>query len=150
MAGKIFYRERRKVGKEEKKPRFKIVAVADVDLTVYADHLRKQELDQIAESIGAELVLLESGKGSEKEVRTSKMEARNMAGKIFYRERRKVGKDEKKPRFKMVAVSGVDLKVYANHLRRQELTQIAESIGAEMVLLKGGKEGKEEEVEVKG
>ena len=34
-----------------------------------------------------------------------------MAGKIFYRERRKVGKDEKKPRFKMVAVSGVDLKV---------------------------------------
>ena len=32
MAGKIFYRERRKVGKEEKKPRFKMVAVADVDL----------------------------------------------------------------------------------------------------------------------
>ncbi|MBP1721947.1 MAG: hypothetical protein H6Q45_559 [Deltaproteobacteria bacterium] len=27
MAGKIFYRERRKIGKEEKKPRFKIVAV---------------------------------------------------------------------------------------------------------------------------
>jgi hypothetical protein len=68
MAGKIFYRERRKVGKEEKKPRFKLVAVADVDLSVYADHLRKQELDQIAESIGAELVLLKSGKGSEKEV----------------------------------------------------------------------------------
>ena len=68
MAGKIFYRERRKVGKEEKKPRFKIVAVADVDLTVYADHLRKQELDQIAQSIGADLVLLKSGKGSEKEV----------------------------------------------------------------------------------
>jgi hypothetical protein len=68
MAGKIFYRERRKVGKEEKKPRFKMVAVADVDLTVYANHLRKQELDQIAEAIGAELVLLKSGKGSEKEV----------------------------------------------------------------------------------
>lgn len=68
MAGKIFYRERRKVGKEEKKPRFKMVAVAGVDLTVYANHLRKQELDQIAESIGAELVLLKSGKGSDKEV----------------------------------------------------------------------------------
>ena len=68
MAGKIFYRERRKVGKEEKKPRFKMVAVADVDLTVYANHLRKQELKQIAESIGAELVLLKSGNGSEKEV----------------------------------------------------------------------------------
>ena len=72
-----------------------------------------------------------------------------MAGKIFYRERRKVGKDEKKPRFKMVAVAGVDLKIFANHLRRQELTQIAESIGAELVLLKGGKEEKGEEVEVK-
>jgi len=45
-----------------------MVAVADVDLTVYANHLRKQELEQIAESIGAELVLLKSGKGSEKEV----------------------------------------------------------------------------------
>ena len=69
MASKIFYRERRKVGEKEKKPRFKIVAVADAELEVYADHMRKQELDQIAESIGAELVLLEGGKkGSEKEV----------------------------------------------------------------------------------
>jgi hypothetical protein len=69
MAGKIFYRERRKVGKEEKKPRFKIVAVAGVDLAIHAEHLRKQELEQIAESIGAELVLLKHGdKGDEKEV----------------------------------------------------------------------------------
>ena len=69
MVGKIFYRERRKVGEKEKKPRFKIVAVAGADLEVYADHLRKQELNQIAESIGAELVQLKSGgKGSEKEV----------------------------------------------------------------------------------
>jgi len=69
MAGKIFYRERRKVGKEEKKPRFKIVAVAGVDLTIHAEHLRKQELERIAESIGAELVLLKSeGRGDEKEV----------------------------------------------------------------------------------
>lgn len=72
-----------------------------------------------------------------------------MAAKIFYRERRKVGKEEKKPRFKMVAVCGVDLKVYANHLRKQELEQIAESIGAELVLLKGGGKGNEKEVEVK-
>jgi hypothetical protein len=69
MAGKIFYRERRKIGKEEKKPRFKIVAVAGVDLGIYAEHLRKQELEQIAQSIGAELVLLKhAGKGDEKEV----------------------------------------------------------------------------------
>jgi hypothetical protein len=71
-----------------------------------------------------------------------------MAAKIFYRERRKVGKEEKKPRFKMVAVAGIDLKVYANHLRKQELEQIAESIGAELVLLKGGGKGNEKEVEV--
>ncbi len=69
MAGKIFYRERRKVGKEEKKPRFKIVAVSGVELTIYAQHMRKRELEQIAESMGAELVLLKSeGKGDEKEV----------------------------------------------------------------------------------
>ena len=71
-----------------------------------------------------------------------------MAGKIFYRERRKVGEKEKKPRFKMVAVASVDLKVYANHLRKQELEQIAESIGAELILLKGGEKGSEKEVEV--
>jgi hypothetical protein len=61
-----------------------------------------------------------------------------MAGKIFYRERRKVGKGEKAPRFKLVAVAGVDLKVFANHLRQQELEHIAGSIGAELILLKGG------------
>ena len=61
MAGKIFYRERTKVGKGEKKPRFRLVAVADVNLKIYGQHLRKSELDQIAEALGAELVLLESG-----------------------------------------------------------------------------------------
>ena len=71
-----------------------------------------------------------------------------MAAKIFYRERRKVGREEKKPRFKMVAVAGTELKVYANHLRKQELEQIAESIGAELVLLKGGGKDSEDEVEV--
>lgn len=33
-----------------------------------------------------------------------------MAGKIFYRERHKVGTKEKKPRFKLVAVAGIDIK----------------------------------------
>ncbi len=61
MAGKIFYRERTKIGKGEKKPRFRLVAVADVNLKIYGQHLRKSELDQIAEALGAELVLLESG-----------------------------------------------------------------------------------------
>ncbi len=74
-----------------------------------------------------------------------------MAGKIFYRERTKIGAGKKAPRFKMVAVSDVNLKIYAKRLRNQELEQIAESIGASLVLLKvdskGGK--KDEEVEVK-
>ncbi len=61
MAGKIFYRERTKIGKGEKKPRFRLMAVADVNLKIYGQHLRKSELDQIAEALGAELVLLESG-----------------------------------------------------------------------------------------
>jgi len=59
MAGKIFYRERRKVEEGEKKPRFNIVAVADANLKIHSKHLRKRELEQIAEGIGAELVLLE-------------------------------------------------------------------------------------------
>jgi len=58
MPGKIFFRERRKVDEGEKKPRYNIVAVADVNLKIHAKHLRKGELEQIAEAIGAELVQL--------------------------------------------------------------------------------------------
>jgi hypothetical protein len=73
-----------------------------------------------------------------------------MAGKIFYRERGKVGKGEKKPRFRLVAVAGNDMKVYGKHLRKSELEQIAKAVGAKLILLKGG-EGKHkrgEKVEV--
>jgi len=72
-----------------------------------------------------------------------------MAGKIFFRERRKVSEKEKKPRFKLVAVAGVDLKFYSEHLRKKELEEIAGVVGAELVLLKAAKET-DEEVEVKG
>ena len=58
MAGKIFYRERRKVDEGEKKPRFHVVAQADMDLKIHAKHLRKAELEQIAKETGAELVEL--------------------------------------------------------------------------------------------
>ena len=58
MPGKIFFRERRKVEEGEKKPRFNVVAVAEVNLKVHADHFRKSELQQIAEAVGAELVEL--------------------------------------------------------------------------------------------
>jgi len=71
-----------------------------------------------------------------------------MAGKIFYRERRKVGEGEKKPRFKLVAVAGVDILVYGKHLRKKELEQIAEAVGAELVLLKHGEREKDEDVEI--
>lgn len=71
-----------------------------------------------------------------------------MAGKIFYRERRKVGEKEKKPRFKLVAVAGADLKFYSEHLRRKELEEIAGAVGAELVLLQAARET-DEEVEVK-
>jgi hypothetical protein len=62
MAGKIFYRERTKVGEKEKKPRFKLIAVADVNITFYAKHLKKKELEEIADSVGADLVLLKPPK----------------------------------------------------------------------------------------
>lgn len=59
MAGKIFYRERRKTKEGEKKPRFRVVAVFDSNLKVYSDHLRLKELEQIAQATGAELIALQ-------------------------------------------------------------------------------------------
>jgi hypothetical protein len=61
MAGKIFYRERTKSVEGKKQPRFRMVAVADVNLKIYGEHLRKSELDAIAQAVGAELILLPAG-----------------------------------------------------------------------------------------
>jgi hypothetical protein len=63
MATKIFVRERRKVEKGEKKPRFRIVGVSGSDIKIYVKHIRKKELDQISSASGAEIVYLEAGKG---------------------------------------------------------------------------------------
>jgi hypothetical protein len=63
MAMKIFVRERRKVEKGEKKPRFRVVGVSGGDLRIHADHFRKKELEQIAQETGAGIVWLEAGKG---------------------------------------------------------------------------------------
>ncbi len=68
MAGKIFYRERRKVGVKEKNPRFRLVAIVDIDMKINVQKKKKNELEQIAKEVGAELVLL---KGGEK-IRTKK------------------------------------------------------------------------------
>jgi hypothetical protein len=40
------------------------------------------------------------------------------------------------------------VKVYGKHLRKTELEQIAEAVGAELVLLKHGKRDKDEDVEI--
>lgn len=69
MAGvKIFMRERRKVEKGEKKPRFKVVAVAGTDLEVKTKHFRKMEIEQIAGAIGAEVIYLEAGKDEKEDL----------------------------------------------------------------------------------
>jgi hypothetical protein len=62
-----------------------------------------------------------------------------MATKIFVRERRKVEKGEKKPRFRVLGVSGGDLKLYAKHIRKRELEQVAASAGADVVYVKAEK-----------
>ncbi|QTA93852.1 hypothetical protein [Desulfonema magnum] len=61
MNGKIFYRERRIVKEGEKKPRYRIVAVADLNLKIYASHLRMSELQHIADDLGANLIELRRG-----------------------------------------------------------------------------------------
>jgi hypothetical protein len=63
MATKIFIRERRKVQKGEKKPRFRVVGVSGSDVKIYVKHIRKKELDQISKESGAEIVCLDAGKG---------------------------------------------------------------------------------------
>jgi hypothetical protein len=60
--GIIFVRERRKVEKGEKKPRYRVVGVSDLNLKLYVDHIRKGEIEQIAEATGAQIVFLETGK----------------------------------------------------------------------------------------
>lgn len=65
-----------------------------------------------------------------------------MNTKIFVRERRKVEKGEKKPRFRVLGVSGTGLKVYVKHIRKKELEDLSKATGAEVIYLKAGKEEK--------
>ncbi len=64
MAGKIFYRERQKYADGSQTPRYILVAVYELDLKVYGQHLRMSELKAIAEATGAELVALPRGEHS--------------------------------------------------------------------------------------
>jgi len=67
-----------------------------------------------------------------------------LMAKIFVRNRHRVGRGAGQPRFAVVAVEGLDLKIYSRHMRRQELEALSESVGAEVVYLPAG-DGSEEE-----
>ena len=67
-----------------------------------------------------------------------------MSAKIFVRERRKIEKGEKKPRFRVLGISGADLKIYVKHIRKKELEQLSDATGAEVVYLKISKKEKSE------
>ncbi len=64
-----------------------------------------------------------------------------MSTKIFVRERRKIEKGEKKPRFRVIGVSNGDVKIYVKHIRKKELDQIAGETGADIVYLKDARDG---------
>ena len=68
-----------------------------------------------------------------------------MDTKIFVRQRRKSQEGEKQPRFRVVGVSGSDLKIHLTHIRQQELDEIATITGAAIVYLthQGDKTGKQ-------
>lgn len=66
MAGKIFCRERAKVGEGKMQPQYRVIAVAGADVTFSGPHFRKNELEQIAQAVGAEIVYLSQEKGEGK------------------------------------------------------------------------------------
>lgn len=59
--GQIFVRERNHVGRGAGQPRFAIVAVSGADLRFFARHVRKVELEKLAESVGAQVIYLPRG-----------------------------------------------------------------------------------------
>jgi ribosomal protein L16/L10AE len=62
---KFFVRERTRVGKGEGLPRFAIVGVQGSDLQIFEVHVRKSELEMIAQAVGAEVVMLPRGTGQD-------------------------------------------------------------------------------------
>ncbi|MGD2158223.1 MAG: hypothetical protein PVG14_20640 [Anaerolineales bacterium] len=61
---KIFVRERGRVGRGEGRPRFVIVGVEGSDLKVYTPHIRKVELEKLAQEIGADIISLPRGESA--------------------------------------------------------------------------------------
>lgn len=60
---KIFVRERRHVGERSGRPRFAVLGVQGSDVKFFKTHVRKAELDAIAQAIEAEVVILPWGGG---------------------------------------------------------------------------------------
>ena len=61
--------------------------------------------------------------------------------KLFVRERAHVAEGDGVPRFEIVAVSGVDLRVYHSHVRKSEVEALATEIEASIVYLPRGQGG---------
>jgi len=70
--------------------------------------------------------------------------------RIFVRERTRVGKGDKKPRFVLVATEGVDLDIFTMHVRKSELDALATAIGAEVIFLPRGEKKAQAEAEPAG
>ncbi len=68
-----------------------------------------------------------------------------MAAKIFYRQRLKSRRGQQNPRFRVIAASDVDLKIFADHFRKKELQQLAKETKAKLVELKPDKNSKRKE-----
>lgn len=71
-----------------------------------------------------------------------------MAGKIFYREREKYVDGSKTPRYQLIGLLDVNMKIQGHHLRMSELKFIAEAAGAELLELPRGPKHEDENVEV--
>ena len=65
-----------------------------------------------------------------------------MNGQIFYRERCKAKEGSHSPRFRVVAINGIDLKILGNHFRKKELEQIAKATNADLIALERDKDAK--------
>lgn len=65
--------------------------------------------------------------------------------KIFVRHRRHAGMGTGRPRFAIVAVEGLDLRVFKTRIRLAELEKIAEVTDAEIVYLPRGEHAEEPE-----
>ena len=60
---KIFVRERNKIAAGDRQPRFAVVGAQGTDMTFFQYHLRKGELEAIAQAVSAEIIYLPRGSG---------------------------------------------------------------------------------------